>query len=312
MNSPIVLFVYNRLVHTKKTIDALKKNHLASDSDLFIFSDASKGGKDDIQVNEVRNYIRTLKGFKSIKIFEQKENLGLANSVINGVSEIVGKFGKVIVLEDDLETSPYFLSYMNSALDFYQKYESVFSISGYSYPPSLMKVPDIYNFDVYCSLRSHSWGWGIWKDRWEKISWDMEYFPSFIKNKAQVEAFNQGGEDLSHMLNAQYDGKIDSWAVRFAFYHFVNHSVAIYPRYSYVNNIGTDGSGTHFKTTVEKYNCDVSRAKKIDEDFKFLDIIYEDTHIIKGLKKVYKPLCFFKRGINKLARVFFGNNIFRK
>ena len=132
--SPVVLFVYNRPEHTKKTIEALQQNHLASESNLYIFSDGCKNENDKIRVEKVREFIQSVKGFKSVSITQREKNLGLANSVITGVSDVINKFGKVIVLEDDLVISPYFLQYMNKALDFYEKEEQVISIHGYIYP----------------------------------------------------------------------------------------------------------------------------------------------------------------------------------
>lgn len=132
--APIVLFVYNRKDHTEQTIEALKKNDLAIESDLFIYSDATKNDVNSDAVKEVREYIKTINGFKSITIVERKNNMGLAKSVVSGVSEIVNKYGKVIVLEDDLITAPQFLRYMNKNLENYEKVEDVISIHGYNYP----------------------------------------------------------------------------------------------------------------------------------------------------------------------------------
>ena len=118
--APIILFVYNRPEHTKKTLESLKINELASESSLFIFSDGSKNENDKKSVDEVRKYISTISGFKEIKIILREKNLGLADSVISGVTEVIEKYGKAIVLEDDIVTSKYFLKFMNEALDFYE------------------------------------------------------------------------------------------------------------------------------------------------------------------------------------------------
>ena len=115
MAVPIVLFVYNRPWHTQQTIEALQKNDLASESELFIYSDAAKTEQDSLKVNEVRNYVHAIGGFKKITIIEREENWGLADSIIDGVTSIVNQYGKIIVLEDDLETSPFFLRFMNES-----------------------------------------------------------------------------------------------------------------------------------------------------------------------------------------------------
>ncbi len=139
--APITLFVYNRLEHTKKTIDALKKNILAKQSELIIFSDAPKNKEDFMRVNGIRRYIKSIKGFKKIKVIERKENLGLAKSIILGVTKVVNEYNKIIVLEDDLITSKYFLKFMNEALDIYKDEKSVGSVQGYLYPIKETTVP---------------------------------------------------------------------------------------------------------------------------------------------------------------------------
>src|SRR3989339_698479 len=134
MLSPIVLFVYNRLEHTRKTIEALQKNELAKDSELFLYSDGPKNEENIKKVNEVRKYINSIDGFKKVKIVEREINFGLARSIIAGVTDIVNKYGKIIVLEDDIVTSPYFLTFMNDALCLYENEEKVMHISGYFFP----------------------------------------------------------------------------------------------------------------------------------------------------------------------------------
>ncbi|MFW6016806.1 MAG: glycosyltransferase, partial [bacterium] len=240
MLSPIVLFVYNRPEHTKKTIKALKKNKLADKSKLFIFSDGEKSANDKQKVKEVRKIINKIDGFKQGKVFESEENKGLANSVIDGVTKIINQYGKVIVLEDDLITSKNFLRYMNRALDFYEEDKKIWSISGYNLP---IGIPDDYKHDVYLSYRASSWGWATWKDRWDKIDWDINDYSEFINDKSAQKLFNRGGSDMKNMLKSQMEGKIDSWAIRWCYNQFKNDSYTIYPVVSKVKNIGMDGSG---------------------------------------------------------------------
>ena len=151
MLAPICLFTYNRLSETIQTVEALQKNELAVESDIFIFSDGPKHEKDILLVNAVRKYIKSINGFRSITIIDSENNKGLAKSIIDGVTQIVEKYDKVIVLEDDLITSQNFLSFTNQALDFYEKNSNIFSISGYTLNlPSLSK----YNKDLYLGVRA--------------------------------------------------------------------------------------------------------------------------------------------------------------
>ena len=140
---PIILFVYNRPWHTRQTVKALQKNELAGRSDLFIFSDGPKDEQTEKAVQKVREYIHTIDGFQTVTIREREENWGLANSIIDGVTQIVNEYGRVIVLEDDLMTSPFFLRYMNDALNLYECEEKVISIHGYIYPLS-EKLPSTF------------------------------------------------------------------------------------------------------------------------------------------------------------------------
>ncbi len=243
--APIVLFVYNRPNHTKQTIEALKKNELASDSELFIYSDAAKNENAIEKVNEVREYIKSIDGFKKVTIIEREKNWGLANSIIDGVTKIINEYGKIIVLEDDLVTSPYFLKFMNEALDVYEERKDIFSVTGFNYPKKVLNIPTDYHDEVYLSYRCMSWSWGTWNDRWNNVDWDVKIFDELTNDKAKINKFNRGGQDLFPMLKSQMEGKIDSWAIRFCLAHSINDSYCVYPIKSLVNNEGFDGSGVH-------------------------------------------------------------------
>lgn len=243
--APVALFVYNRPVHTRKTIESLLDNNLSSQSILYVFSDAQKREEDVSKVEAVRNYIHSIKGFKEIHLIERKKNLGLAKSIISGVTEVVNKYGTVIVVEDDLVTSPKFLKYMNYLLNEYESHKNIFSVTGYNHPKSLMKIPDKYPYDVYFNPRACSWSWGTWKDRWDHADWDVTDFESFIQNKNVQKKFNYSGEDKSEMLMKQMRGEIDSWAIRWDYTHFKNDAFCVYPVKSYIDNIGNDSTGVH-------------------------------------------------------------------
>lgn len=178
--APIVLFTYKRLNTLKQTIESLQQNYLATESDLYIFSDAAKGIEDKESVDSVRNYIKTIKGFKSVTITESEVNKGLATSIIEGVSQILKTHETVIVLEDDLVSTNNFLDFMNESLTKYEDETAIFSISGFSFNLNLEKK---YFYDVYFLNRGWSWGWATWRDRWEKVDWKIKDYSEFIKNK---------------------------------------------------------------------------------------------------------------------------------
>jgi GT2 family glycosyltransferase len=250
MLAPICLFTYNRLAETRQTIEALQKNFLVNESDLIIFSD---GGKDDVsrvKVEKVRQFIRSVSGFKSIQIIESPVNKGLANSVISGVTQIIEHYGKVIVLEDDLITSRNFLDYMNQCLEAYEANGKVFSVSGYSYP---LKLATDYSYDATFGYRSYSWGWATWQDRWEKVDWEVSDYKDFSRSWKAKLKFNKGGSDLSRMLRHQMEGKLDSWYIRWVYHQYKLNLYDVFPRISKVNNIGFTRTATHTVCSPLRY-----------------------------------------------------------
>jgi hypothetical protein len=242
MTAPIVLFVYNRPEHTRKTVEALSANMLANESDLFIYSDAAKNDTVTERVNAVRSYIKTVSGFKSVTIIERDRNWRLAPSIIDGVTNVVNQYGKVIVLEDDIVTSPWFLTYMNDALTLYENNERVICIHGYVYPVK-KKLPD------YFFIRgANCWGWATWKRGWDIFNPDAEFLLMEIEKQKLKRDFNfNNSYDFTGMLRDTIDGKISSWAVRWHASAFLSDKYTLYPGISFIKNIGLDGSGTHCK-----------------------------------------------------------------
>jgi hypothetical protein len=243
--SPIALFVYNRLTHTRQTVEALQNNTLASQSDLIIFSDAPKIDAQAKAINKVRQYIYQIDGFKSVTIVERKTNFGLAKSIIDGVTSAVNQYGRVIVLEDDMVTSPYFLQYMNDGLNIYDKYENVASIHGYVYP--IENLPE-----TFFLRGADCWGWATWKDKWTMFEPDGVKLLNELKRRNLTNRFDFNGTyGFTQMLVDQIAGKNNSWAVRWHASAFLNNKYTLYPGKSLVLNIGNDGSGTHCGITEE-------------------------------------------------------------
>ena len=281
--APIILFVYNRPEHTKKTVDALKLNHFASESSLFIFSDGNKNKNDKKSVDDVRDYISTVSGFKEINITISEKNIGLANSVISGVTEVIEKYGKAIVLEDDIVTSPFFLKFMNEALDFYADDKRIYSISGYNFP---IKIPKSYQHKIYISSRPSSWGWSTWKDRWDIVDWNLND-SKFLKNKKFINnLLDKAGKDLAPMLFKSLTGRISSWAVRFAYAQIKNEAYCVFPIKSLINNIGADSTGTNFNRSSNKY--DIEFESEFNQ-FEFTDDLTINQEIIEQVTRLVQP-----------------------
>lgn len=259
--APIVIFVYNRADHFIKTYNALAACKEAKDSDLFIFSDGAKNEAGAAKVNEVRTAVAEIKDtgdFKSVTVTESPVNKGLAASVIAGVTEIINQYGKVIVVEDDCAVSPYFLSYMNNSLDYFENNKKIGSIAGYA--PDI-KLPDIYDKDIYAAYRSCSWTWATWKDRWDGIDWELNDIGDFYKSPKLIKKLNSNGSDRFMRLYRQTKGNGSSWSVRFGAHLVKKDLLTVYPRYSYTQNIGCDESGVHSKSDdAKKMSVDLSKA----------------------------------------------------
>jgi hypothetical protein len=265
----IALFVYNRPWHTKKTIEALQKNTLAPDSDLIIFSDGPKEFPDSQgKVSAVREYLKTINGFRSIKIIEREKNIGLAKSVISGVDSVLSKNDRIIVLEDDMVSSRYFLKYMNEALDIYEKEDRVISVHAYIYPIR-KKLPE-----TFFLRGADCWGWGTWRRGWDLFESDGGKLLKELEGRKLTKEFDfSGSYRYTQMLKDQISGKNDSWAIRWYASAFLNNKLTLYPGKSLINNIGFDGSGVHCVNNnsgnleqVENAKIEVKKIE-IKEDF---------------------------------------------
>lgn len=238
--APIALFVYNRPQHTERTIKFLKQNQLASESRLFIFSDGFKSAEDEAKVLEVRELLKNIDGFKSVEVVERKENMGLANSVIAGVSRLVKDYKQVIVMEDDLITSPYTLTYFNEALDRYRNEDQVMHIGAYMYPLKENNIPESFFYRA-----ATSWGWATWDRAWQHFE------PNIDTLMAQFDAKKRSAFSIEHKMNFWKQmqgfktGKNNSWAIRWYASIFLRGGLTLNPAQSLVNNIGHDGTGIH-------------------------------------------------------------------
>ena len=279
--TPLVIFTYNRLDTLELVIKSLQKNILADETDLFIFSDFARKEKDIESVNRVRSFLNSVDGFRSVTIIERKENYGLAKNIIEGVTEIIDKYEKVIVLEDDLITSRNFLCYMNQALDFYENDERIFAISGYTGNlPSLEKLED----EGYLSYRPSSWGWATWKREWIKNDWKVKDFDAFIQNKNAIKTFNRGGIDMTRMLIHCIEGKNHSWAIRWSYTMYKLDKYCFYPKISKVQNVGFGEDATNCKG-IDIYQTDLDNSDNCN--FKFNKNIEVNHKITKEFAYIF-------------------------
>jgi hypothetical protein len=272
--APIILFTYKRLETLKHTVESLKNNNLAIYSKLIIFSDSAKNEIDLIEVINVRNYLKCINGFYSIEIYEQDKNLGLANSIINGVNHVFQNHDSAIILEDDLISSPNFLNFMNDSLNYYRYNKKVLSITGYS-----NFISNTSNYDVYFTHRASSWGWAIWKDRWSNIDWNVADYESFKYDIIERYNFNKMGSDMSYMLDNSMNNKIDSWAIRLSFHQFKHNLYSIHPFISKIKNIGFSLDATNTISNYNRFKTDLDSSLKTN--FLFPMNPYLEENIIK-------------------------------
>lgn len=245
--APIALFTYNRADKTQKAVESLLMNAEAKESDLFIFSDGAKNEKAIEGVEENRKYIHSISGFKAITIIEREKNWGLANSLIAGITDVINKYGRVIVVEDDLILSPYFLKFMNDGLEKYKDDDRVGTICGYTFPIK-EKLPD--TFFLYFM---HPWGWATWKRSWDLLNTDTKYL--LRKMRFKVKKFNMGGNCGSYgNLYCQKVGLVDSWYIRFYASLFLLKKINLFPGRSMIANSGCDGSGIHCGNDLMQMN----------------------------------------------------------
>jgi hypothetical protein len=278
--APIVLFVYARPDHTQSTLDALAANALADKSDLTIYADAARNESEAVKVRAVRDIVNSASGFRSLTVIERKTNYGLARNIIEGVTEVCNRYGRVIVLEDDIVTSPYFLSFMNAALDQYANEPRVWHISGWNYPIDPEGLGDAFLWRAM-----NCWGWATWADRWTFFQKDPQHLiESWDKKK--IDCFNLDGTyNFWRQITANQEGKLNTWAIFWYATIFENQGLCLNPAQSFVRNIGHDGYGENCG------NTDIFAVNQLGEKFNDLPIYNEELALaVKRIKVFYNDV----------------------
>jgi len=300
--APIVLFVYNRPLHTRRTVQALLKNGLASESELFIYSDAPRDADSVDSVREVREYVNSISQFKRTEIIERRENWGLANSIMDGVTSVIERYGKVIVLEDDILTSPYFLEYMNNALNYYKKEKRVWHVSGWNYPIETDGLGEAFVWRVM-----NCWGWATWADRWEYFERDASSLCMKFSDKQKFDFDLCGTRVFWPQVEENLKGKIDTWAIFWYATIFKGGGLCLNPAVSFTENIGLDGSGVHCKLEHKKHAGELAFRSIAS----FPGLIEENGLAVERVKMFYRkqrknvPV----RALNKIFRIMFGRSL---
>lgn len=300
--APVILFAYNRPWHTLQTLQSLKKNVFANESILYIYIDGPKKDASQEQlknIEEVKQICRQEKWCAEVNIMEAKENKGLSASVIRGVTEIIDRYGKIIVLEDDLVSDVYFLKFMNDSLDLYEKNEDVVSVTGYIYPVEKKLPANFFLKGADC------WGWATWKRGWDLLDTNGERLLNELKEKELTMDFDfDQTYPYTTMLEEQVGGKNNSWAILWYASAYLKNKFTLYPGISLIQNIGNDSSGTHslttdkFKVKFESKPVQVT-TMKAEEDKGSKKIISQFFASLKEEKKS----SIFERMLNRLKGV---------
>lgn len=275
--APIAFFVYNRPQHTKISLEALKKNILAKESDLIIFSEAAKENKlDKIKVGEVRKVIENCNGFKSVLIKKRNKNFGLYKNFTEGITEVCNKFGKIIVVEDDNQVSKYFLNFMNDGLNIYFNDNKVCAINGWFFPG---KNDLESNFFL---KGGDTWGWGTWKRAWKEFNPDTNYLLREIKSRKLIKKFNLNNSfNYYKMLEKRHRELNESHSIIWKASTFLKNMYSLYPARSFVRNIGFDDSGTHNKIPnktylnqkIQDYQINLKKKEIVENEYAFKFVV---------------------------------------
>lgn len=250
--APIIVFAYNRPDKVRKLLDSLNDAVLSDKSDVFVFSDGFKGEKDKDAVLKTRKLLSEYNNrFNSFSVICRERNYGLAKSIITGVTDIIDKYGKAIVLEDDLLVSEDFVKYMNEGLEYYEDDLRYGMISAYT---SKHEILESYDKDIYCMERGDCWGWATWKNRWDNVDWELKDFDKYLNDKDARDRFSGLQLGLEEQLINQHNGVYDIWAARWIFHLFNQHMLTVYPKECRAINIGLDGSGVNCDENMNSLN----------------------------------------------------------
>ncbi len=292
--APIALFVYNRPEHLRQAVASLLKNRLAKESELIIFSDAAKNKDAEAGVQAVRDYSKTISGFKNVFIHSREINFSPSKNIIEGVTKVINEYGKVIVLEDDLSVSSYFLDFMNDALLFYENEPQVISVCGYMYPVKIK------NQETLLLRMTDCWGWGTWKRGWDLFNPDAKRLVGQLESKKLIRKFDLSGRyPYSKALKKQVSKKNFSWATCWYAASLLNDKLSLYPSKSLVRNIGLDGSGVNCGFNTE-YDVNTLQEKVNVAKIQLKEDQYA-INKIGGFFRIYK----FKRLVYFIHKFLF-------
>lgn len=297
--SPILLFTYNRPAHTRQLVESLLANREAADSPLIIYSDAARNADAQADVDEVRRYLHTVSGFASVEIVERTENWGLARNIIDGVTAQISRYGRVIVLEDDLLVAPYFLRFMNDALEVYKDEPRVGHIQACDFTRDPALPP------TFLIKWTGSWGWATWQRAWQHFNPDGKALLQQLEEHRLTRTFDfDGTYPFTRMLRRQTEGKNNSWAIRWNASLFLADILSLNVGRSLVQNNGFDGSGTNcgggglYGSSLWPEPLPVERIEPVEEN----------REARRSFARYYhRTNCFWAKALRRIKRTLKGD-----
>ena len=248
MKAPVVMFGYNRLELQSMVMKCFSECEGAAERDIFVFLDGPRKNLDNVESDKIKNMLEGYKTkmFPRMRIIKRERNYGCRENIVQGITDVLEKYGRAIVIEDDILVSKTFLTFMDSALDFYEGDKRIWCINGFQ--KYIFKLPKDYKHDVYLAYTNCVWGWATWQNRWAQVDFDMRDYPDYIKSPANVKKLNEVSYILKTLLDSQYRGTLKAWDAQCWFHMVKNDLYAIEPKYQMSKNIGCIPNSEHYSS----------------------------------------------------------------
>ena len=298
--APIVMISYNRPDFVRLSMNNVALANNSANHDIFMFVDGPRNDGDKVKQDEIFEIVESYqKQLPKLTIIRRERNYGCRGNIVDAISTIITRYGKAIIIEDDILISRTFLDYMDIALDFYKNDKSIWSINAYQSPN--LKIPKDYPHDVYLDPVNMCWGWGTWEDRWNQVDFDLRDWKTDRENPDIISKLNRTGRHFINMIDAQAEGRLKTWDVQCLYHVVKNGLMSIEPRYQLSKNIGysVTAGGEHNKTDLPL----ISRQKYYNFCPKLVSDLNHDQRILSQFEWLMCPKNIYDRVYRKLKRI---------
>lgn len=298
--APIALFAFKRPGSLEAVLEALSQNTQFEHTQIYAFCDGPKAGAASDIVQSVRATKHVLQCWQTranIEIFANDENCGLHRQIPHGISYVLERHDRVIVIEDDILVSPFFLDYMNDALNLYAEDFEVMQVSGFMFNVK-SKLPETFFYNV-----NSCWGWGTWKRAWRYYNDDASALLKQLTKSPDFSMYEfNGGQNgcFYDQLVKNHLGDLKSWAVKWHASMYLHGGNCLHPNKTLVKNIGFGSDGTNCVAEDTRYNVEFAQRRiavdrvpivKCAEAYAAVARIFSDQEttrrkIARGLRRV--------------------------